>query len=140
MNKYGARKTTIHGHTFPSKAEAMRYLVLRDRERKGEITGLMLQPKFDLIVNGMKVGTYTGDFEHFEGKQRVCEETKGVKTEAYQLRAKLFMALHPHIELRVNGVPAKRPKQIEKPKAVSHPEIARKIALRSEPTNGGHSA
>jgi hypothetical protein len=117
MNKYGARKTKVCGVWFDSKAEAMHYLVLKDRLRKEEITELSRQPKFDLVVEGLKIGTYAPDFLYLECDQWIAEDTKGVKTEAFALRAKLFQALHPHIELCINGVAAKRPKPISEAKA-----------------------
>ena len=106
-NKFGAKKTQIDGIVFDSKAEALHYLLLKDRQRKGQISHLSLQPKFYLVVNGLKIGAYTPDFLYIEGQKWVAEDTKGVKTEAFALRAKLFQALHPHIELRVNGIAAK---------------------------------
>lgn len=108
-NKFGAKKTRIDGIVFDSKAEAMHYLVLKDRQRKGEISDLSLQPKFYLVVNGLKVGTYTPDFMYQEGGQWVAVDVKGFKARDFALRSKLFMALHPHIQLRVNGLPAKKP-------------------------------
>jgi hypothetical protein len=117
VNKFGAKKTVIHGVRFDSRAEAMHYLFLKDLQRKRAISGLILQPKYDLVVNGSLVGTYTPDFAYWENSKHVCEETKGVRTEAFNLRAKLFQALHPHIELRINGIAAKRPKPISEAKA-----------------------
>ena len=71
-----------------------------------------VKPKFELIVNGAKVGTFTPDFGYAENGRGVdvVDDTKGVLTEAFNLRAKLFQALYPDIELRINGVAAKRPK------------------------------
>jgi hypothetical protein len=90
-----------------------------------------------LVVNGKAVGKYTPDFSYYEAGNYVCEDTKGVKTEAFALRAKLFQALYPDIELRVNGVAAKRPKALKPPKPKF---IARKIALRHKRDSKGYSA
>lgn len=109
-NKYGAKKTQIDGIWFDSKAEALHYLLLKDRQRKGEITGLRLQPEYVLVVSGLKVGSITLDFGFFENGQYVVDDRKGVKPRDWPLRSKLFMALNPDIELRVNGVAAKTPK------------------------------
>lgn len=109
-NKYGAKKTQIDGIWFDSKAEGMHYLVLRDRERKGEINLLHSQREFPLVVNGFRVGSYTVDFCYTENGVAVADEVKGFKARDWSIRSKLFMALHPAIELRVNGVAAKRPK------------------------------
>jgi hypothetical protein len=109
-NKFHAKKTQIDGIWFDSRAEGMHYLVLKHKERRGEIVGLTLQPEYVLVVNGELIGKYTPDFSYYDAGNYVCEDTKGVRTEAFALRAKLFQALYPDIELRVNGIAAKRPK------------------------------
>lgn len=48
-NKYGARKVTYKGITFASTKERDRYIVLKDMERKGEISGLELQKCFETL-------------------------------------------------------------------------------------------
>lgn len=93
-NKYGARKTVIDGHTFDSKAEADRYVTLKLCQTHGLISGLELQPKFPLKVNGKLVCTYIADFEYLEKGIRVIEDVKGVKTRDYRIKRKLFEALH----------------------------------------------
>lgn len=109
-NKYNARKVELDGHTFDSAKEANRYVFLKHRQRIGEITGLTIQPEFNLVVNGLKVSSYKADFGYFENGQAVIDDTKGFKARDWPLRSKLFMALFPHIELRVNGIKAKAPK------------------------------
>lgn len=112
-NKYGAKKTEIDGIVFASKAEGKRYWELNLLRLSGQITGLVLQPKFSLVVNGVKVGTYTPDFSYHENGKYIAEDTKGgYRREAFALRAKLFQATHPDIELRINGIAAKRPKSV----------------------------
>lgn len=49
-NKYHAQPTTIDGHTFASKLEAERYLVLVEAQRRGEITALGIQPRYTLLL------------------------------------------------------------------------------------------
>ena len=109
-NKYGAIKTEVDGIEFASKAEAARYWELKLLRASGQITGLTLQPEFALIVNGCKVAKYTPDFSYQENRVYVVEDTKGFKARDFAIRSKLFQALHPDIELRINGVAAKRPK------------------------------
>lgn len=94
MNKYNARKTTVDNITFDSKREANRYLILKSMEQAGEIFRLKLQPRWDLVVNGVKIGRYTGDFEYYNADgDYVVEDAKGVKTRDYVLRKKLMLAL-----------------------------------------------
>ena len=113
-NKYNARKVQIYGIWFDSDAEGKHYLVLKDRERKGEIQMLAMQPRADLVVNGVLVARYTADFTFEENGRRIWEDVKGFKARDFAIRSKLFQALHPHIELRVNGTAAKRPKAAKK--------------------------
>ncbi len=94
-HKYSAIATEIDGHRFPSRAEARRYSELRMLEKAGEIEGLELQPKFPLIVNGEKVGTYIADFRYRMGKSKtieVIEDVKGVATPVFKLKQKMVRA------------------------------------------------
>lgn len=99
FNKYGAKKTVVDGITFASKAEARRYGELKLLEKAGEIRHLELQPKFDLTVNGEKIGRYVADFRYREGTESVVEDVKGFKTPVYRLKKALVKALYG-IEIR----------------------------------------
>ena len=109
MNKYNARKQEIDGHVFDSQGEAARYWELKMLRRAGEILDLKVHPKFDLIepmVRGKKklsAARYTADFSYIEKKTGwiVVEDFKGVKTEAFQLRKKLFLKRYPHHCFRI---------------------------------------
>lgn len=97
-HKFNAVATEVDGIRFASKAEAYRYGQLKLLLRAGEIEGLELQPKFPLVVNGIKVGTYIADFRYrvVKGKSQsstVVEDVKGVLTPVYQLKKKLVRAL-----------------------------------------------
>lgn len=96
-NKYHARKTTIDGITFDSRAEAARYTELKLLERAGEITSLVLQPEFELIPgytkNGRKVRSvkYIADFMYTDRNGKtVIEDVKGVRTKEFLLKKKIF--------------------------------------------------
>jgi hypothetical protein len=69
-NKYGARKTVVDGVTFASAKEAARYAQLRTLERAGLVKGLILQPRFPIVINGVKVCTYVADFEFIDDDRR----------------------------------------------------------------------
>lgn len=45
MSKYHNTKTTISGHTFDSRHEAERYIVLRSMEKSGLISDLRFKKK-----------------------------------------------------------------------------------------------
>jgi hypothetical protein len=94
-SKYGAVRTTIDGITFASKAEARRYRELRLLEQAGEIVLLTVQPKFPLVVDGVKVCDYVADFRYSTpNAEVVVEDVKGVRTPVYRLKAKLMKALY----------------------------------------------
>jgi hypothetical protein len=93
-NKYRAVKTVVDGIKFDSKKEAARYQQLKLLERAGEIMELTLQPRFDLIVNGVKCGFYKADFQYLEVGKYVVEDVKGMKTPVYNLKKKLVKAIY----------------------------------------------
>ncbi|ADV47042.1 DUF1064 domain-containing protein [Nitratifractor salsuginis] len=104
-HKYRAKKITIDGYTFDSRAEGRRYQELRLLERAGKIQDLQLQPVFYLAerykiatnttkngkstVGGLK---YTADFQYVQDGRMVVEDVKGMVTTDYNMRKKLFMA------------------------------------------------
>jgi hypothetical protein len=115
-SKYSNTKITREGRTFDSKREARRYTQLRLMEDAGEITDLQCQVRFVLIpaqreftneiyTKGKKKGcfkpgklierecAYIADFVYIDAKtgERVVEDTKGMKTEAYIIKRKLML-------------------------------------------------
>ncbi|MBQ6264915.1 MAG: DUF1064 domain-containing protein [Clostridia bacterium] len=111
-SKYKAQKVVVDGITFDSKKEANRYAELKILEKKGEISGLILQPSFVLIPtqyefferygkNGARLKdgrkriekqcVYRADFAYIDRNgQKVVEDVKGVKTEVYKIKKKLM--------------------------------------------------
>ena len=104
MNKYRAVKTVIDNITFDSKSEAKRYVELKLLERAGEITNLVLQPKFALIPKQAdeRAVVYKADFQYVElaSNRVVVEDVKGVKTKDYVIKRKLFKFQNPNIDFR----------------------------------------
>lgn len=94
MSKYGAQPVEVDGRRFASKREAARYLLLKARAAAGEIEGLELQPRYPLVVNGVKVAVYVADFRYREAGTLVVEDTKGFRTPIYRLKRKLMKAIH----------------------------------------------
>ena len=96
MSKYRAKKTEVDGIKFDSKKEAKRYIVLKALEGKGEIEKLMLQPRFLLQEGFRKNGKayrkieYVADFMYQQGGKLIVEDVKGMKTDVYKLKQKLF--------------------------------------------------
>jgi hypothetical protein len=101
-SKYRNQPTVVDGVRFASKAEARRDAELQLLERAGKIKGVKRQPKFDLIVNGVKVCRYVGDWEYLDGNYHVVEDRKGALTPAFKIKWALAKALHPEIEWRLS--------------------------------------
>lgn len=95
-SKYHARKTTVDGLTFDSKREAHRYLVLKGMEEDGVIEGLRRQVRYELVpafdVDGAHYRPvyYVADFVYVKDGKEVVEDVKGVRTDVYKLKSKLF--------------------------------------------------
>ncbi len=95
-SKYHNQKTLHNGIQFDSRKEADRYRDLLLLERAGMISHLELQPRYNLIVNGYKLGFYKADFryEDVATNSIVVEDVKGVRTAVYCLKKKLVKALY----------------------------------------------
>jgi hypothetical protein len=100
VNKYRNKPTYVDRIRFDSKKEARRWQDLCLLQQAGEITGLVRQIRFPLCVNGVRVCTYVADFTYREKDGRdIVEDTKGVKTPVYRIKANLMWAIH-RIEIR----------------------------------------
>lgn len=115
MNKYGNKKITVDGITFDSKKEARYYLLLREMEKKGEISGLRLQVPYELIPAVYKEETiqlktksktvtkciqraihYVADFVYTKDGNECVVDVKGghaTMTKEFLLKKKLMLAL-----------------------------------------------
>lgn len=95
-SKYHAKKTCVDGITFDSKREADRYLVLKGMEEEGAIEDLRRQVRYELIpafdVDGRHYRPvfYVADFVYREDGHEVIEDVKGMRTDVYRLKSKLF--------------------------------------------------
>lgn len=111
-SKYGAKRTVVNNITFASAKEAARYQMLVVLERAGQIKDLQLQVKFDLHVQGCKIGRYIADFVYVlpyspagpppHGgvvEHVIVEDVKGMKTPMYRWKKKHLKAEYD-IEIR----------------------------------------
>lgn len=95
-SKYHAKKTTVDGITFDSRKEADRYLVLKGMEGDGIIEDLRRQVRYELVpafdVDGRhyRAVCYVADFVYREDGREVVEDVKGMRTDTYRLKSKLF--------------------------------------------------
>jgi len=98
VSKYRNRKTLVDGIQFDSQKEADRYQELQWMQQAGLIQDLELQPRYDLIVNGHKLGFYRGDFRYKEvaTDSVILEDVKSpaTRTAVYRLKKKLVKALY----------------------------------------------
>ena len=105
--KYNNCKCAIYGHSFDSRAEMNRYLVLREMASNGKISNLILQPKYLIqdkykgVLNGIKKNipaiNYIADFEYIKDGVKIAEDVKGMKTTEYKIKMKLFVFKYPEI-------------------------------------------
>lgn len=95
-SKYHAKKTVVDGITFDSRREADRYLVLKGMEEDGLIEDLRRQVRYELVpafdVDGRHYRhvCYVADFVYVEDGKEVVEDVKGMRTDVYKLKSKLF--------------------------------------------------
>lgn len=96
LTKYHNRKTTYQGIQFDSIKELRRYQELILLEHAGHIRDLELQPRYNLVVNGQRIGYYKADFRYCDVAtgNLVVEDVKGVRTAVYRLKKKLVKALY----------------------------------------------
>jgi hypothetical protein len=97
--KYNQQGRHEDGHWFASKAEAERYLQLKQLRDQGKIEHLELQPSFPVQVKGIAICTYRADFRYIiisDGgwRQDVVEDVKGLPTPEYKLKKKLVEAIY----------------------------------------------
>lgn len=85
--------------TFDSIKEYEYYLILKDREKRGEISHLWRQYKIEIqpsftTPDGERIQAinYIADFYYFDNSARIWRvvDTKGVRTDVYKLKKKLL--------------------------------------------------
>lgn len=100
-------RRTLDGVVFASMGEMQRYCELKNLLRAGKIFDLSLQPKFEFVVNGVRVGSYTADFRYLDETGNVIIEDRkssGTRRERdYRIRKKLMLALYS-IEVKETGI------------------------------------
>lgn len=100
-NKFNAKKTIVDNITFDSKKEANYYkrlCLLKKATRIDKVLNIELQPRYDIIVNKIKIGFYKADFKVTYPNRVEIVDVKGLKKgSAYQLfrlKKKLVEALY----------------------------------------------
>lgn len=107
MSKYRNKKVQIDRYVFDSIKEGQRYRELAMLEKAGKISNLELQPKFLLQESFRKNGKtyrkieYVADFQYIENGKTIVEDVKGIQTDVFKLKHKLFEKKYPDLELRI---------------------------------------
>ena len=101
MNKYNARKVTIDGITFSSKAESFYYEHLLDLMHEGVVESFEMQKPYTLLDKfphpktgkTIRAIKYVPDFEviYTDGRVEVVDIKGFMKNPVFLLKAKLFM-------------------------------------------------
>ena len=107
-SKYNNQKTIVDGIKFDSKKEAEYYCQLKLLKQAGEIKDYRLQPRYELQPafekNSKKYRaiTYIADFAiiNNDGTTEVVD-IKGVETQAFKIKKKLFEYMYPELNLKV---------------------------------------
>jgi len=84
-----AKKTLVNDKVFASGAEATCYQELLLLGMAGHLSGLRTQVKFELRINGVKIGSYKADFTYNDEQGRIIVEAKRghiSPTEKFKLR------------------------------------------------------
>ena len=107
MKKYRNKKVIVDEKEFDSKREGNRYKELKLLERAGEIKDLELQPRFLLQDSFKKNGRtfrkieYVADFKYIENGKTIVEDVKGIQTDVFKLKHKIFEKVYPDLELKI---------------------------------------
>lgn len=100
MSKYGAKKVTIDGITFDSKAESFYYKYLLGLMESGVVESFEMQKPYTLLDKfphpktgkTIRAIKYVPDFEviYTDGRVEVVD-VKGMQTDVFRMKCKLFM-------------------------------------------------
>ena len=111
MNKYNAKKIKVDGFLFDSQAEAKFYEYLKKQKELGVVLDFEMQKVFE-VQEGfrhprsgkwIRAIKYIPDFVvHYVGGETEVVDIKGMKTDVYKMKAKMFMYKYkiPLIEIK----------------------------------------
>lgn len=104
QSKYHAQKTEVAGKVFDSKHESRDYLKLKAMEDSGVIHNLQTQVSFELqpkyiTKDGRKIRpiSYVADFVYERDGITYAQDSKGMKTDVYKIKRKMFEYKYPDI-------------------------------------------
>lgn len=101
-NKYRNKKMVLNGRVYDSKKEMLRAIQLKQMEKVGMISDLQEQVRFTLqesFVNncGKKIReiAYIADFVYNENGKQIVEDCKGIRTDVFKIKHKMFEKRYP---------------------------------------------
>ncbi len=107
-NKYGNKTVVIDDITFDSAMEGKYYTYLKQLQTEGIVSEILTQKKYTLLEGFRKDGkkflpiTYLADFEvHYQDGHIEVIDVKGMVTETFAVKRKLFEYRYSHLKLRV---------------------------------------
>lgn len=94
-SKYRNKKVEFDGHTFDSGIEKAYYSELLLRKAAGEVTNILVHPRYKIEINGCKICTVVLDFEFMDHAQKRLRyvDVKGMYLAESKLRHKLLAAV-----------------------------------------------
>ena len=93
MNKYRNKKVQVDMYVFDSIAESRRYLELQPH--------FLLQESFKKNGKTFRKIEYIADFKYIENGKIIVEDVKGMQTDVFKLKHKIFEKVYPDLELRI---------------------------------------
>ena len=104
QSKYHAQKTEVDGIKFDSKKESRDWKNLCTMEASGLISNLRRQVSFELqpkyvTKDGRKIRpiSYVADFVYERDGVTYAQDSKGMKTDVYKIKRKMFEYKYPDI-------------------------------------------
>lgn len=95
-SKYKNKRVWADGHKFDSQGEYGFYLQLVAREGRGEISNIVVHPKYELKAwtphGAHTICKMIPDFEFIENGELITADFKGMITTDWRLKAKIFKA------------------------------------------------
>lgn len=115
MRKYRNKSIEAYGIKWDSQSELARYEQLTELQKQGKIKKLVAHSKeirFTLLekceyqcidgkIKKQLPITYTPDFVYVQDGKQIAEDVKGMVTDAFRLKAKMFRSRYPKFILRL---------------------------------------
>lgn len=104
-NKFGNKKCEWEGIKFDSQRERDVFMQYRMLEKAGKITQLEPHPIYRIVINGVKIGKYTPDFQfrEMDGSLRVFDVKSKITaaTTIFRFKKRCVEALYKGVKIEV---------------------------------------